>query len=79
MKKQKYMLCKYPENGFGNKANNYYLLDEYGTRYDFKDEYDRVLEEMIVVINIPNYCLSGASVSELVSDLKGLGVSIRKW
>lgn len=73
------MLCKYPANGFGSKASKYYLLSELGTRYDFEDVYDRALEEMIVVINIPNYCLSGASVSELVSDLKGLGVSILKW
>lgn len=34
MKKQKLILCRYDNNGFGNKNNTYYLLDKYGNKYD---------------------------------------------
>ena len=46
MKNRKFMLCQYPGNGFGEKNNQFYLLDVFGNKYDIANEYDKVLKEM---------------------------------
>lgn len=44
-KKRMFMLCQYPEQGFGARNGKFYLLDVWGNRYDIKDEYDKALGE----------------------------------
>ena len=55
---RKYMLCRYPANGFGSKSGSFYLLDAFGYKYGILDEYDKVLEEMnkVVSVNGKTYC-----------------------
>ena len=50
--KRKYMLCQYPDNGFGEKNNQYYLLDVFGNKYDIEKEYDNVLDEPIMCVRL---------------------------
>lgn len=78
--KYSYKLCKYPGNGWGSKNNQFYLLDQLGTRYDFKNEYDRVLDEMFWVIELPGLGqFNGKTVDEIVDTLKVYDVKITKW
>lgn len=78
--KYSYKLCKYPGNGLGSKNNQFYLLDQLGTRYDFKNEYDRVLDEMFWVIELPGLGqFNGKTVDEIVDTLKVYDVKITKW
>lgn len=55
---RKFMLCRYPDNGFGAKSGTFYLLDVFGNRYDIEDEYDKVLDEMnkVVTVGRNTYC-----------------------
>lgn len=75
-----YKLCRYPKNGWGSKNNQFYLLDQLGTRYDFVNEYDRVLDEMFWVIELPGLGqFNGKTVDEIVETLKANCVKVTKW
>lgn len=78
--KRKFMLCQYPDNGFGEKNGSFYLLDVFGNRYDIVNEYDKVLDEMnkLVVINEHPYCES--TISRLIETLEErFDTKIEKW
>ena len=80
MKNRKFMLCQYPDNGFGSKNSQYYLLDVFGNKYDIVDDYDKVLDEMnkLVVINGYPYCEH--SVTKLIESLEiRFDAKIEKW
>lgn len=78
--KYSYKLCKYPSNGFGGKNNQFYLLDKLGTRYDFVNEYDHVLDERFWVIELPGLGqFNGKTIDEIVDTLKTYEVKIAKW
>ena len=75
-----YKLCKYPANGFGSKNNQLYLLDQMGKIYDFKNEYDDVLDERFWVIELPVIGqFHGKTIEEIVDALKVHDVKISKW
>ena len=50
--KRKFMLCRYPDNGFGSKSGSFYLLDVFGNKYDIENEYDKALGEMNKVVRL---------------------------
>lgn len=73
MKTRKFMLCQYHGNGFGEKNNQFYLLDVFGNKYDIVNEYDKVLKEMNKVVRLGDgpydvYCES--TLDELVSAVE---------
>jgi len=83
MKNRKFMLCQYPDNGFGSKNNQYYLLDQWGNKYDITDEYDKELEEMNRVVHLGDgpfntYCAS--NTDELIKTLEEkFDTKIERW
>jgi len=83
MKNRKFMLCQYPDNGFGSKNNQYYLLDQWGNKYDITDEYDKELEEMNRVVHLGEgpfntYCAS--TTDELIKTLEEkFDTKIERW
>lgn len=52
MKTRKFMLCQYPGNGFGDKNNQFYLMNQFGTKFDIVNEYDCDLQQMSKVVRI---------------------------
>ena len=82
-KNRKFMLCQYPGNGFGEKNNQYYLLDVFGSKYDIVNEYDKVLKEMNKVVRLGDgvydvYCES--SLDELISAIEQrYDTKIERW
>ena len=70
MAKRKYMLCQYPSNGFGSKNGTFYLLDVFGNKYGFLDEYDKTLGEMnkIISVNGTTYC--ERSMDEIIERIE---------
>ena len=83
MKTRKFMLCQYPDNGFGEKNNQYYLLDVFGNKYDIVNEYDKALDEMNKVVRLGDgmydvYCES--SLDELISAIEErYDTKIERW
>lgn len=80
MKKRKFMLCQYPDQGFGGKSAKWYLLDVFGNKYDIIDEYDKVLQEMnkVVMINGNPYCEK--TIEELIKTIEiNSDAKIEKW
>lgn len=75
-----YKLCRYPQNGFGSKNCQFYLLDQLGEIYDFKNEYDSVLDERFWVIELPGLGqFNGETVDEVVESLKAIDVKVTRW
>lgn len=77
---RKFMLCRYPNNGFGSKNGMFYLLDVFGNKYDIVDDYDNTLDEMnkLVIINDYPYCES--TIDELIETLEmRFDTKIEKW
>jgi hypothetical protein len=67
------MLCQYPDNGFGGKSNQFYLLDVFGNKYDINNEYDKTLDETNKVVRLGDgvydvYC--GSSLYELIGIIE---------
>lgn len=62
--KRKFMLCRYPDNGFGSRSGMFYLLDVWGNRYDIKDEYNAALKEMVKVVCLEDNIHSLGTFSE---------------
>lgn len=76
----KLMLCQYPENGFGAKKGQYYLMNQLGHRFDFTNEYDRVLDERFYHIELPGMGeFNGETVDEIIEDIKLHDVDVCKW
>jgi hypothetical protein len=77
------MLCQYPGNGFGEKNNQYYLLDVFGNKYDIMNEYDKTLDETNKVVCLGDgvydvYC--GSSLDELISAIEErYDTKIERW
>ena len=82
-KDRKFMLCQYPGNGFGEKNNQYYLLDVFGNKYDIVNEYDKTLDEMNKVVRLGDgvydvYCES--TLDELISTVEQrYDTKIERW
>lgn len=70
MKKRKYMLCRYPDKGFGAKSGTFYLLDAFGYKYGIMDEYDKALGEMDKVVSVNGRSYYGKTVDELVESIE---------
>jgi len=73
VKTRKFMLCQYPGNGFGSKNNQFYLMNQFGTKFDIVDEYDKVLKEMNKAVRLGDgpydvYC--AATIDELVKAVE---------
>lgn len=80
MKKRKFMLCQYPEQGFGGKSGQWYLLDVFGNKYDITDEYDNVLKEMNKVVKIDKYEFTGVTTDELIKAIEvEFDTKIERW
>ena len=83
MKTRQFMLCQYPGNGFGEKNNQFYLLDVFGNKYDIVNEYDKTLGEMNKVVRLGNgvydvYCES--TLDELISTIEQrYDTKIERW
>jgi hypothetical protein len=83
MKTRKFMLCKYPAQGFGSKSNQYYLMNQLGTKFDIVDEYDKVLDEMNKVVRLGDgvydvYCES--SIEKLIEAIEErYDTKIERW
>ena len=77
------MLCQYPGNGFGEKNNQYYLLDVFGNKYDIENEYDKTLDEMNKVVRLGEgvydvYCEN--TLDELISAIEQrYDTKIERW
>lgn len=48
----KLRLCRYPDNGFGEKNNKFYLLDVFGNVFNIKEEYSHNMGEDVVEVEI---------------------------
>lgn len=82
--------AKYPANGFGNRNNQYYLIDVFGNRFDIIGIKDEVLNEVFWTVNDPQRLLNdcGHAVSaytaesaiELIERLNELDtLAITEW
>lgn len=77
------MLCRYPNNGFGEKNGMFYLLDVFGHKYDIENEYDKTLDEMNKVVRLGEgvydvYCEN--TLDELISAIElRYDTKIEKW
>lgn len=82
-KNRKFMLCQYPGNGFGEKNNEFYLLDVFGNKYDIVNEYDKTLDEMNKVVRLGDgvcevYCES--TLDKLISTIEQrYDTKIERW
>lgn len=81
--KRKFMLCRYPKNGFGSKSGSFYLLDVFGNRYDIMEEYDKTLNETNKVVSISDsvygmYCEN--SIEKLIERIENdTDSKIERW
>ena len=77
------MLCQYPGNGFGEKNNQFYLLDVFGNKYDIVNEYDKALKDMNKVVRLGDgaydvYC--AATIDELIKAVEErYDTKIERW
>ena len=77
------MLCQYPGNGFGEKNNQFYLLDVFGNKYDIVNEYDKALKDMNKVVRLGDgaydvYC--AATIDELIKAVEErYNTKIERW
>lgn len=56
------------------------MLDQLGKIYDFKNEYDSVLDERFWVIELPGLGqFNGETVDEVVESLKAIDVKVTRW
>lgn len=77
---RKFMLCRYPKSGFGEKNNAYYLLDVFGNKYDIKNEYDKHLDETDKVVRLPDAIFGRNTLKELISAIEEYyNTKIVKW
>ena len=83
MANRKFMLCQYPSQGFGGKCGKFYLLNQFGTRFDIEDEYDKQLDEMNKVVRIDdsmNGTFCASTIDELVKVIEEtLDTKIERW
>ena len=77
---RKFMLCRYPKNGYGEKNNQFYLLDVFGNTYDIVNEYDKHLDETEKVVRLPHAIFSRPTLNELISAIEEYtNTKIVKW
>ena len=69
-KKRVFMLCSYPDEGFGSKSGTFYLLDEFGYKYGIMNEYDKVLGEMNKVVHVSSKTYSGSTIAKLIESIE---------
>ena len=75
-----YKICRYPNNGFGSKNSQFYLMDQLGTHYDFINEYDHILDERFWTIELPAIGqFNGETIDEIIEILKVHDVKVTKW
>lgn len=76
----KLRLCRYPNVGFGKRNNQWYLLNQYGTKYYIMDEYDKELKEMYACVTIENETYTAKTLQRLVEYLNTENnFHITKW
>lgn len=75
-----YKLCRYPDNGFGEKNNQFYLMNQLGQRFDFTNEYDDILDERFWRIELPGLGdFNGNTIEEIVETMKVNCIKVDKW
>lgn len=74
---EKLKFCKYPKNGFGGKCDKPYLINQFGTIFNFEHYYE-IDNEMIWKIEIYGKEYYGNSPSDIVKDLDFM-YKISKW
>ena len=80
MNERKFMLCKYPAQGFGEKSGKFYLLDVFGNRYDITDEYDKTMRQMNKCVTINDEMFCENTLQELVEILQvRYNTDIENW
>ena len=83
MKQRKFMLCQYPAQGFGGKSGQYYLMDQFGNKFEIKDEYDKTLAEMNKVVRLGDYVgdtYCESTIDELISTIEvDRDTKIERW
>ena len=78
--KLKYIFCKYPENGFGGKNGQPYLMDQLGQKIDIENKYDECMDERYWCVDIPGVkSFEGKTVEELLETLRLYDIKIIKW
>lgn len=78
--KKSLKLCTYPQEGFGGKCGQKYLLDQFGNKYHFQTEYDKELDERFWTIEIDNVQEHGDSPQDIVEKLRDLyEFDIKEW
>lgn len=77
---RKFMLCRYPDKGFGSKSGTFYLLDAFGNKYGILDEYDKQLDEMDKIVHINGNAYYGKTIDEVVQSVElALDTKIERW
>lgn len=74
-----YKLCRYPTNGFGDKNSKFYLLDQFGNRFEIKDELDPVLNERFYTIDLDGRAFWGKDITDLVDRIRDCFIKVDKW
>ena len=64
--KTKLRLCRYPANGFGEKANKYYLLDQFGHIFEIENEYFPSSGESTSTVTIYDRLYQAINMSDLL-------------
>ena len=77
--KKSYKLCRYPNDGFGDKKGKFYLLDQFGNRFEIQDELDPVLNERFYTIDLDGRTFWGNDIADLVDRIRDCFIKVTKW
>lgn len=77
--KKSYKLCRYLGNGFGSKNGTFYLLDQFGNRFEIQDELDPVLNERFYTIDLDGRTFWGKDITDLVEKIRDCFIKVTKW
>ena len=77
--KKSYKLCRYPKDGFGSKGGTFYLLDQFGNRFEIQDEMDPILNERFYTIDLDGRTFWGNDIADLVDKIRDCFIKVAKW
>ena len=73
MKNRRYMLCQFPNIGFGSLSGKYYLLDRWGNRFPVDVMYSTLLDDRYFSVKLSDKVggtYSGKSLKELLARIE---------
>lgn len=80
MKNRRFMLCQYPEHGFGAKSGEFYLLNAFGSKFHIVNEYDNVLKEMNKKVCFDDRTYCEDSIDKLIDAIESdMDTKIERW